>query len=197
MHLLVRKHKCVENYLDAIDLEYKNIDNITLQEIRMNVSCRYHEGVDRNGNVFPLHPLDEVQENNNCWTKRILLGSWKMHSPNVACAHMCLNYEEPEYVKGSLDYSDITNPTEIQSHRSSKTTVPTKTIEKVRLYKWCLAMFKDEVSNREYLIKYGYTIIDKLTTKIDLSRTVKNNEDLETTMNAIFRDSDETEKDKG
>ena len=33
VHLLVGKHKCIENYLDAIDLEYKNIDNITLQEI--------------------------------------------------------------------------------------------------------------------------------------------------------------------
>ena len=197
VHLLVGKHKCVENCLDAIDLEYKNIDNITLQEIRMNISCRYHEGLDRNGNAFPLHPLDEVQENINCWTKRILLGpdevSWKIHSPNVACAHMCVNYEESEYIKGSLDYSDLNNPKEIQTHRSSKTTVPTKTIEKVRLYEWCLAMFKDEVSNRECLIKDGFTIIDELKTKIDRSQNVRKNDDLELTMNAIFRESDETE----
>ena len=33
VHLLVGKHKCVENYLSVIDLEYKNVDNITLQEI--------------------------------------------------------------------------------------------------------------------------------------------------------------------
>ena len=46
VHLLVGKHKCVENYLNAIDLEYKTVDNVTLQEIRMNVSCRYHEGKD-------------------------------------------------------------------------------------------------------------------------------------------------------
>ena len=119
--------------------------------------------------------------------------SWQVHSHNVACAHMCVNYEESEYMKGSLDYSDLNNPKEIQTHRSSKTTVPTKTIEKVRLYEWCLAMFKDEVRNRECLIKDGFTIIDELKTKIDRSQNVRKNDDLELTMNAIFRESDETE----
>ena len=66
VHLLVGKYKCVENYVVAIDLKYTNIDNITLQDIRMNISCKYHEVVDRNDNAFPLHPLDEVQENINC-----------------------------------------------------------------------------------------------------------------------------------
>ena len=61
---------------------------------------------------------------------------------------MCVNYEESEYVKGSLDYSDLNNPTEIKVHRSNKTTVPTKTVEKVRLYKWCLVIFKDKVITR-------------------------------------------------
>ena len=68
VHLLVGKHKCVENYLNAIDLEYKQIDNTTLQEIRMNISCRYHTGCDKRGYSFPMHPLDEVQENVNLWT---------------------------------------------------------------------------------------------------------------------------------
>lgn len=43
VHLLVGKHTCDENYLHAIDLEYKAVDNIMLQEIRMIVSFRYHE----------------------------------------------------------------------------------------------------------------------------------------------------------
>ena len=30
VHLLVGKHKCVKNYLNAIDLEYKKVDNMTL-----------------------------------------------------------------------------------------------------------------------------------------------------------------------
>ena len=98
MHLLSSKYKCVESYLNAIELEYQNIDNKSLQEARMNISVRYHEGFDVNGNMSHLHPLDEVQENINQWTKQILLGpdeaSWKVHSTNVACAHMCINFEE-------------------------------------------------------------------------------------------------------
>ena len=31
VHLMSGKHKCVENYLNAIELEYKSIDNIVLQ----------------------------------------------------------------------------------------------------------------------------------------------------------------------
>lgn len=108
-----------------------------------------------------------------------------------ACDHMCVNYEESEYVKGSLDCSDLNNPTEIKMHISYKTTVPTKTVEKVRLYEWCLIIFQDEVSNRECLIKGGHTAIDKLTTKIDYLGTVNNNDDLETTINTIFRDTDD------
>lgn len=58
----------------------------------MNICCRYHFGRDLRSNIFPLHTLDEVQENVNDWTKIIILGpdeiSWQVHSPNVACAHM-------------------------------------------------------------------------------------------------------------
>ena len=97
VHLMSGKHKCVENYLNAIDLEYGVIDNISLQEVRMNTSVRYHEGKDKRGELYPMHPLDEVQENINQWTKRILLGpdedSWRQHSPNIACSHMCINFE--------------------------------------------------------------------------------------------------------
>ena len=71
VHLLSGKHKCVENYLTGMETEYKKISNTTLQEIRMNISCRYHAGCDSRGNLYPQHPLDEVQENVNTWTKRI------------------------------------------------------------------------------------------------------------------------------
>ena len=110
VHLLSGKHKCVENYLTGMETEYQEISNTTLQEIRMNISCRYHAGCDSKENQFPQHPLDEVQENVNAWTERILLGpdeiSWKVHSPNVACAHMCVDFEASEYVQSNLDYSD-------------------------------------------------------------------------------------------
>ena len=129
----------MENYLSAIDLEYKSVDNIKLQEIRMNVSCRYHKSKDRYADPYPLHPLDEVQENVNLWTKKILLGldemSWRLHSPNVACTHMCVNHGEIEYVKGSLDSSDLQSVNSKHLHRSTKTTSPAKLIEQQRLYK--------------------------------------------------------------
>ena len=104
------KHKCVENYLNAIELEYKKIDNVALQEIRMNLSMRYHEGNDEYGFTYPMHPLDEVQENINQWTKRLLMGpdeiSWVAHSPNFASAHMCMNFEESEFIEGRIDILD-------------------------------------------------------------------------------------------
>ena len=135
VHLMSAKHKCVENYLNAIELEYKTIDNITLQEVRMNISVRYHEGTDKSGFVFPMHPLDEMQENINQWTKKILLGpdevSWVAHSPNVASAHMCINFEESEFVKKQLNYTNGVNHN--FTHRSTKTISPKKTLECERL----------------------------------------------------------------
>ena len=106
VNLLSGKHKCVENYLNAIQLEYKTIDNVALQEIRMNISVRYHEGNDKTGGASPMHPLDEVQENINQWTKRLLMGpdeiSWVAHSPNVASSHMCINFEDSEFLKKTI-----------------------------------------------------------------------------------------------
>ena len=113
VHLLVGEHTCVENYINSIDLEYKPIYNIALHDICMSISCYYHEGIDNNSNIYLIHPLDEVPASINCWTKRMLLGpdevSWKKYSPNVSCVNMCVNYEELEYMKGGLYYSEEMN----------------------------------------------------------------------------------------
>ena len=196
VHLLVGKHKCVENYLNSIDLEYKKVDNITLQEIRMNISCRYHIGCDKRGMPFPMHPLDEVQENVNLWTKRILLGSdeisWRVHSPNVAAAHMCVNHEETEYIKSTLDYSDLNNVKRNDNHRSKRGDVPTKTVEKTRLYEWCVGMFKDDIPGRECIVKDGYTIINALKTKFKQGNIVTKTDELESCINGMFNERDNT-----
>ena len=166
VHLLSGKHKCVENYLAGIETEYGKVSNTSLQEIRMNISCRYHEGKDRMSNEFPQHPLDEVQENINAWTKRILLGpdelSWKVHSPNVSCAHMCVNFEQFEYAKGNLDYNDINEAKPKTIHRSTKTVVPAALVEKQRMYKWCVLIFHIEVANRVFLASDGYIAMIQL-----------------------------------
>ena len=62
VRLMSWKHKYVENCLNAIELEYTAIDNIILQEVRMNISVRYHADKDKKGHIFPLHLLDEYQE---------------------------------------------------------------------------------------------------------------------------------------
>ena len=52
VHLLVDKQKYVENYLTSIENKYTGVDSTTLQEIRMNISCRYHTGCDSAGNKY-------------------------------------------------------------------------------------------------------------------------------------------------
>ena len=189
------KHKCVENYLNAIDLEYKKIDNITLQEIRMNISCRYHTGCDKRGKQFPMHPLDEVQKNVNLWTKRILLGSdklsWRLNSPNVAAAHMCVNHEETGYIKSTLNYRDIEYVKSNECHRSKRGDVPTKTIEKTRLYEWCIVMLKDDIPGRGYIMKDGYIAIHKLKAQFKQGKNITTIDPLESCINNMFNDTDD------
>ena len=137
-----------------------------------------------------MHPLDEVQKNANLWTKRILLGSdelsWRMHSPNVAAAHMCVNHEETEYVKSTLYYSDIDNVKSNAFHRSKRGVVPIKTIEKTRLYEWCIAIFKDDIHGRKINIKDGYTAINSLKTKFKQVVNTETTDPLESYINDML-----------
>ena len=71
--------------------------------------------------------------------RKILLGPdelfWKVHSPNVSCAHMCVNFEESEYAKGYLDYSNKKAIQSMHVHRYFITIEPKKVTERKRLYK--------------------------------------------------------------
>jgi len=112
--------------LNAIKLEYKNIDNISLQNVRINISGRYHEVNDIYGNLFPPHPLNGVEERIHRWIKPILLGlddtSWKVRRPNVTCAHMCINFEETEFVQNHLGYTGGVKSK--YTHHNIKTIIP-------------------------------------------------------------------------
>ena len=59
----------------------------------------------------PLHVLDETMENVNMWCKKLPLNnnaeSWKLHSPNIMCAHQCMNFERQEYMKHRLNYETM------------------------------------------------------------------------------------------
>ena len=190
VQLLSGKHKCVENCLTGMETEYKRISNATLQEICMNISCRYHEGYDRRVNSFPQHPLDEVQEDVNFWTKRILLGpdelSWEVHIPSVVCAYMCFNFEESEYVKINLDYTD-TNEAKLKAiNRTSNIVEPSKLMEREGLYKWCIIMFNNEIPNRECIVVDGYTIMKELKCKLKWAVKETKLDKLEDFITSIF-----------
>ena len=47
---------------------------------------------------------------------------------------MCVNHEETEYIKSTLDYNDIENIKPNNTHCSKRGDVPTKTVEKTILY---------------------------------------------------------------
>ena len=165
------------------------------QDIHMNISCRYHTGCDKRSYPYPIHPLDEVQENVNIWTKHILLGSdqlsWAYHSPNVAAAHICVNHEEVEYIKSSLDYYDINNVSSTYSHHSKRAAVPEKIIEKTRPYKWCVAMFK-YIPGRDCIVKDRYTTINRVKTLLKEGKHNTTTDPLEPCVNNILNDTEDT-----
>ena len=143
-----------------------------------------------------MHPLDEVQENINQWTKRILLGpdedSWRQHSSNVACSHMCINFEEVQFVKSQLDYGDGVKHKD--KYHSLKTVVPKLVAERQRLYEWVLAMFLKEVPGRKCSFKDGFDLIPGLRSNITVPVTPNNNIDgLDECIISMFGESDELE----
>ena len=144
-----------------------------------------------------MYPLDEVQENINLWTKRILLGpdelSCRLHTPNVSATHMCVNHEETEYIKSTLDYNDIDNIKQNNTHRSKRGDVPFKTVEKTRLYEWYIVMFKEHVPGRECMVKYGYSIINQLKTKLSQDINKNTTDSLENCISDMFSDKESIE----
>ena len=167
---LLKKHNYFEICLSAIEKEYLGISYDELQLIRIHSSVRYRNGNDSKGNPYPLHVLDEVMENINAWTKRLLLGpdevSWRIHSPNLMCAHRSNNFESDAFTKQRIEWNISDEPTRKDYNSSStKTTEPRKTIERRRMYEWSVMMFNDE-HNRCISDKDGFACIKNLTTPL-------------------------------
>ena len=165
---LLKKHNYVEICLSAIETEYHKISYDELQSIRINAAVRYRNGNDNKGDPFPLHVLDEVMENINGWTKRLLLGpdeqSWKLHSPNLMCAHRSNNFEIDAFTKHRLDLSEEPKR-KLYTSNSTKTTEPRKTVERQRIYEWCVLMFNKE-QTRRINEKDGFYCIKQLNTHL-------------------------------
>ena len=102
-----------------MDREYSQISYQHVQQIRLNSACRYKCGKDRNGQVYHCVALDEMQENINGWTKKMMLGtdasSWVIHSPNLMCSQRCVSFEDGEYRRARMD---LEKPLEINLSKS-------------------------------------------------------------------------------
>ena len=173
---LLKKHNYFEICLSAMEKEYGGISYHDLQSVRINSSVRYRNGKDSKGNDYPLHVLDEVMENINAWTKRLLLGpdevSWKIHSPNLMCAHRSNNFESDAFTKQRVEWNNKEEAT-VKEYvsLSTKTTEPRKTVERRRLYEWAVLMFDGE--QRRYVTeKDGFSIIKSITTALKNPSTV-------------------------
>ena len=140
-------------------------------------------------------------ENINGWTKRLLLGldenSWKIHSPNLMCAHRSNNFEIDAFTKHSLDFDTNEEPTiKEYSFNSTKTTEPRKTIEQQRIYEWSVLMFH-ELQSRKVREKDGFNCINELNTQLknpkDMNDPYKNDDPLESYIDEIFNNTDRTD----
>ena len=198
---MLKKHNYFEICLNVIETEYAGISYKELQAIRMNASVRYRTGKDTKGNPYPLHVLDEVMENINAWTKRLLLGpdeiSWRIHSPNLMCAHRSNNFESDAFTKQRIEWNTNDEPTTKQYvSNSTKTTEPRKNVERRRMYEWIVLMFGDEVT-RHIIEKDGFEKIKHLTTTLTkpLQRDVNTDEidHLENCIDNIFNTIDSIE----
>ena len=58
--------------------------------------------------------------------------------------------------------------------------------------KWCVGMFKDDIPDRECIVKDGYTIINALKTKFKQGDIVTKTDELESCINGMFKERDNT-----
>ena len=166
--------------LNTIEKYYGDIDFATIEEYRRNSFVRYNSGKDKDGRSYHCVALDEAQEMVNSWTKKMPLGTdpdrWVVHSKNLMFTRQCMNYEQQEYKRRYVQYTDkSTNDIEnVNGNKLSptKTVVPTVVREKTRLYEWVLFLC-DENNSKEIPFTNGLMkcAIDSIQTQL-----MKNNE---------------------
>ena len=119
--LLMKKHVYVELCLNAIEREYNDIDYRSLMDIRINSCVKYRVGTTSNGELHTTVALDEMQENVNGWTKRIVMdndeNSWLNHSHNVTLARKCMSFVDGEYKTNYLYFDRQDQEMEIEHGR--------------------------------------------------------------------------------
>ena len=159
--------------LNTIEREYNDIDYRSLMDIRISSCVKYRVGKNSNGELHTAVALDEMQENVNGWTKKIIMdndeNSWFNHSHNVLLACKCMSFVDGEYKTNYL-YIDRQNQ-DMEAERgrkgySSNTIIPRQTVEKIRLYEFMTKFFSTELPNRAYSNNDANSIIEDLATEL-------------------------------
>ena len=99
--------------LNTIEKYYGNLDHFTtIEEYRRNSFGRHNSsGKDKDGWSYHCIALDEAQEIMvNSWTNKMPLSTdvdrWVVHSKNLMFTGQCMNYDQQEYKRRYIQYSD-------------------------------------------------------------------------------------------
>ena len=183
--LLLKKYNYVEIVLSQMERKYKASNYDRLQNIRINMCCRYKYPLSTDIDYSPYHVLDEVMKNVNMWVKSLPLGddneSWLNHSPNVALARRCLLFDRVEYKRGLVNFEKLIDErvTIEREYDHNKYVPPNKQIEKKRMFEFLILYFNEEIENRMVNINEMEVCLSKLTTSIRQPEEQSDNNNLD------------------
>ena len=196
--LVLEKYNYVEIILSQIERKYNQINYNSLQNIRINSSCRYKSPFGNKCDFSPYHVLDEVMENVNMWVKNLPLNdeqdSWVNHSPNVNAARRCLLFDRVEYKRGLVNFEKLIDERifEQREYDRNKYVPPQKKIEKKRVFEFLTLYFGEETPNRSTSTQEMILCLNQLTTKLcrqenSANETTNKDMDLDTIFENINR----------
>jgi hypothetical protein len=144
-----------------IEQEYGTISYKDLEQMRQNSYIRFNENDCTNiSNKFYCVALDECQEIINSWTKKLPMRNdglkWVEHSKNLMFARQCINFENREYrhghVKHDIDCLNKVSFKEKSSCSTLKTTIPTRSLENIKVYKFVNVLMQTDIINNRLFI---------------------------------------------
>ena len=108
------------------------------------------------------------------------------------CAHRSNNFETDAFTKHRLDLSDEPKR-KVYTSNSTKTTEPRKTVERQRIYEWCVLMFSKE-QTRIIKEKDGFSAIKLIKTELKNASNTSDSttmlDPLESCIDDIFNSND-------
>ena len=184
--VLAGKSNYFEICLNSIEKEYGEVSYKELQEIRINSYVNYENKND--GKSCHFVGLDEAQEMLNYWTKLLPVtgdvDNWIFHSGNLMFARQAINYENEQYMRQQLEYTnsadgEVLPSKKKRSKNNYRTTSPRAFLEKIRLYEFFVLLCHTDRYNHGIEMKYndGIDIETKLTTSFQSNSDEDSNTD--------------------